>query len=175
MPSGGAIITNAATAEINGFEAEVTMRPFDHTRITANTAHTDAKFTSFPRAVDLFNNFVDASGNHLPNAPAWQAYASVAQDFPLANDWNINAEMNYRWRDKIYFYYTNQTDTPWQDGAHGVLGGRLSVMNDDWTVAAFVTNITNERMISTDVVTFSYPEVSLNNPRAFGLSVERRF
>ncbi len=175
VPSGGAIITNAATAEINGFEAEVTMRPLEHTRITANTAHADAKFTSFPRAVDLFNNFVDASGNHLPNAPAWQAYASIAQDFPLANDWNINAEMNYRWRDKIYFYYTNQTDAPWQDGAHGVLNGRLSVMNDDWTVAAFVTNITNERMISTDVVTFSYPEVSLNNPRSFGFSVERRF
>ena len=177
VPSGGAIITNAANSEIKGFEFEANARPLDHMRLSFNTSYTDAKFISFPKAVDIFNHFVDASGNTLPNAPKWQFFASAAQDWDLNGGWLMTAEANYRWRDKIYFYFTNQTDAPWSDKAGGSANVRLSVKSPDksWTFAAYGSNITNARIVTTDVVTFSYPELGLNPPRAFGVSVERRF
>jgi iron complex outermembrane receptor protein len=177
VPSGGAIITNAANSVIKGFEFETTLRPEAHTRLSFNTSYTDAKFTSFPQAVDIFNHFVDASGNTLPNAPKWQFFVSAAHDWELSSGWQLTAEANYRWRDKIYFYFTNQTDIPWSDKAGGSLNARISLRSadDKWTIAAYGSNITNARIVTTDVITFSYPELGLNPPRAFGISVERRF
>jgi iron complex outermembrane receptor protein len=177
VPTGGAIITNAADSEIKGFEFEFNARPFEHTVISANTSYTDAVFKHFPKAVDIFNNFVDASGNHLPNAPRWQAFVSVGQEFPLKNGWTATTEINYRWRDTIYFYFTNQNATPWYDGPGGTLGARAALHSSDdkWTFAVFGTNLNDARIVQTDVVTFSYPEVSLNEPRVFGVSVDRKF
>ena len=177
VPSGGAIITNAGDSEIKGFELELSARPFDHTRLSFNTSYTDAKFTRFPQAVDIFNHFVDATGNTLPNAPKWQFFASASQEWELHDGWELSAEANYRWRDKIFYYFTNQTDVPWSDKAGGSLNARLSLKspNDDWTFALYGSNLTNSRVVTTDVITFSYPEISLNAPRAIGVSVERRF
>jgi iron complex outermembrane receptor protein len=177
VPSGGAIITNAANSEIKGFEFEMNARPLDHTRLSFNTSYTDAKFISFPKAVDLFNNFVNASGNTLPNAPKLQFFVSVDQDWELSNGWMLTADANYRWRDKIYYYFTNQTDATMSDKPGGSLNARLSLKSPDdlWTFAAFGSNLTNARIVTTDVITFSYPELGLNAPLSFGVSVERRF
>ena len=177
VPTGGAIITNAADSEIKGFEAELNARPFERTRLSANMSYTDAIFSSFPRAVDVFNAFVDASGNRLPNAPELQYFVSAAQDFPLANGWTLTADANYRWRDEIFFYFTNQDAPTFRDDPGGQLNGRVSVQSPDekWTFAAFVSNLTDSRLVTTDVITFSYPEVSLNIPRTFGVALERRF
>ena len=177
VPTGGAIITNAGSSVINGFEFEATATPFEHTHLSANTSYTDATFKSFPKAVDVFGNFVDASGNVLPNAPKWQFFLSAAQDFPLRDGWTLTADANYRWRDTIFFYFTNQTAPTEQDGPGGSLNARLTLkdVSDKWKVSVFATNLTNARIVQTDVITFSYPEVSLNEPRAFGLAVERRF
>lgn len=177
VPSGGAIITNAAKAVINGFELELNARPFERTRLSANAAYTDATFSSFPAAVDIFSHFVDASGNSLPNSPKWQFFLSAAQDFPVSDRWLLTAEANYRWRDTIYFYFTNQDAASLRDGPGGSLNTRVSLKDNSgkWTVSAFINNLTDARIVSTDVVTFSYPEVGLNEPRVFGISAERHF
>ena len=176
VPSGGAIITNAATSEINGFEAEATWRPFEKTRLSGNFSYTDATFTSFPRAVDLFNNFVDASGNRLPNAPKEQFFVSAAQDFDLPQGWLLTAEANYRWRSRIYYYFTNQVaNLSDSGGGQGNLRVAVKEPEGKWTFSAYVNNVFDERYVNTDVITFSYPELSLNRPRSVGVAVERRF
>ena len=177
VPAGGAIITNAGSSVINGFELELTARPAHNTRLSANTSYTDATFSSFPRAVDLFNNFVDATGNVLPNAPKWQFFVQAAQDFPLSNQWVVTAEANYRWRDTIYYYFTNQDAPTLHDGPGGTLDLRASIKSPDdkWSLAAFLNNVTDKRTVTTDVITFSYPELSLNKPRSVGVAIERRF
>lgn len=176
VPTGGAIITNAAEALIKGFEAEVTVRASDATRINANLAYTDGKFTSFPTARDTLDRPVDASGNILPRTPRWQYYASVEQDIPL-DQFMLTAELNYRWRDKIYFFFTDQNAQPWQDPAGSELGAKLTARADGkpWSVSVFGTNLTNERIINTAAVTFSYPQVGLNKPRVIGASLQLDF
>jgi iron complex outermembrane receptor protein len=177
VPSGGAIITNAANSDITGAEVELNATPDVFTRINFNASYNDAKFKSFPKAVDIFNNFVDASGNTLPNAPRLQFFIGGARDFPLNKGWMITADANYRWRDKIFFYFTNQNLATWQDKPGGTVNLRLSLHDSDdrWTFAAFGTNLTNARIVVTDVVTFSYPEVGLNEPRMFGVAIQRKF
>jgi iron complex outermembrane receptor protein len=177
VPSGGAIITNAGSSDIKGFEVEVNATPVEHVRLSANGSYTDAVFKSFPKAVDLFNAFVDASGNVLPNAPKRQFFVSAARDFPLDNGMMLTAEANYRYRSMIQFYFTNQDALPLRDGGGGTLNTRLTLkgQNGMWTAAAFANNIANARIVVTDVITFSYPEVSLNEPRVFGIALERKF
>lgn len=177
VPNGGAIITNAGRSRIRGVEAELTARPAEGTRLTANGAYTYAKFTSFPVAFNSLNQQVNATGNVLPRTPKWQFFVSGEQDFRLSDDWLVTAEANYRWRDKIYFLFTDQQAPTWQDGPGGELGARISLHTADGerSLALFATNITNQRIINTAAVTFSYPQVGLNKPRVIGLSGEVRF
>ena len=89
----------------------------------------------------------------------------------------MTAEANYRWRSRIYFLFTNQTDPTWQDKGHGELGARLTAHTADsrMSFSVFGTNLTNARIINTAAVTFSYPQVGLNKPRVLGISGEYRF
>lgn len=177
VPTGGAIITNAADSRIKGLEVEFTARPTDTLRISGNFAYTDAVFTSFPRARDIFDREVDASGNRLPRTPKWQYFLSAAKDFELGDGGVVTAEVNYRWRGRVYFYFTDQNAPTWQDEAGDELGARVSWQDagELWQVALFGTNLTNSRIINTAAVTFSYPQVGFNKPRVVGVSVERRF
>ena len=177
VPNGGAIITNAGASRIKGIEAELTARPVDGLRLTANGAYTHAVFTRFPLAFDSLNRPVDATGNVLPRTPKWQYFVQAEKDFELSADWVLTAEANYRWRSKYYFLFTNQDDPTWVDGSHGLLGAPLTAHNADsrLSFSVFGTNLTNARQIDTAAVTFSYPQVGLNKPRVVGVSGEYRF
>lgn len=177
VPSGGAIITNAATSKIRGAEIELTARPVDGVRISANASYTDATFESFPAARDIFDRPTDASGNRLPRTPEWQYFISAAKDFDLSNGSTLTAEANFRWRDEYFFYFTNQDLATQRDGAGQELGARLvwQAPSQDWEVAIFGTNLTNERLVNTAAVTFNYPQIGFNKPRVIGVSLERRF
>lgn len=177
VPTGGAIITNAAEARIKGIELELVARPGPMTRLTGNLAYTDAKFTSFPTARDTLDRPVDATGNKLPRTPDWQFFVQAEQDFALGGDLMLTAEANYRWRDRIYFFFTDQTAQPWQDPANGEIGARLTVKPNDerWSFSIFGTNLANARIINTAAVTFSYPQVGLNKPRVIGASAAFKF
>jgi len=177
VPTGGAIITNAAEALIKGVELELTARPASHTRLTGNLAYTDARFTSFPTARNTLDQPVDATGNVLPRTPKWQFFAGAEQDVAVSGSVMRDGEVNYRWRDKIYFFFTDQNVQPWQDGPGGELGMRLSLhpTGDRWKFSIYGTNLTNARIINTAAVTFSYPQVGLNKPRVIGASAEFKF
>lgn len=177
VPTGGAIITNAASALIKGVELEMTAKPAPGTRLTGNLAYTDARFTSFPTARNTLDQPVDATGNVLPRTPKWQFFVAAEQDVAIGSTMKVTAEVNYRWRDKIYFFFTDQTAQPWQDPAGAELGARLGLRPNDgrWSLAVFGTNLTNARIINTAAVTFSYPQVGLNKPRVIGLSGEFKF
>ncbi len=177
VPTGGAIITNAAEALIKGVEFEATARPAPGTRLTGNFAYTDARFTSFPTARNTLDQPVDATGNVLPRTPKWQFFVSAEQDIALGSSLKVTAEANYRWRDTIYFFFTDQNVQPWQDGPGGELGARLSLRptSNRWTLSLFATNLANARIINTAAVTFSYPQVGLNKPRVIGMSAEFKF
>lgn len=177
VPTGGAIIFNAASTRIQGLEFEVNGRVTDDFRINANAAFTDGIFTSFPTARNTLDVQTDATGNRVPRAPKWQYFIDAEKDFDLSDDLTITADMNYRWRSLTYFYYTNQNDQPWRDPSGGELGARLTLKPSSapWQISAFATNLTNTRRIGTHQTVAGYPVVALTKPRSIGASAEYKF
>jgi iron complex outermembrane receptor protein len=180
VPTGGAITTNAAASRIRGGEFELTARPTESLTLTGNAAYTEANFTRFPTAHDIFDKQVDATGLRLPRTPRWQYFFSAAQDFTMDDGSKLTVEGNFRWRGRIYFYFTNQSPTlwsPWQDGAGDELGAQISWRDSSrqWKVSLYGTNLTDSRIINVATTTFSYPEVGFNKPRIVGISLERLF
>lgn len=177
VPTGGTILTNAADSRIKGAEIEATIRPVEGLTLSGNASYTDAVFSSFPGAQDVFGVPTDASGNTLPRSPKWQYYLSGDYSTPIGQDWKVSAGVNYRYRSQIYFYHTSQDSPTYRGEPIGELGARIAVKNeaDKYEVALFGSNLLNKRAVSNIAVAFSYPVASFNRPRVIGLQFRKDF
>lgn len=177
VPSGGVAILNAADSTIEGLEFEGTISPLDGLRLQANLAYTDAKFESFPRAIDLAGATVDAGGNRLPRVPEWQYFISAAYDVLLGSEWLWTSEVTYSWRDTIYHLHTDQESLAWQGEPLAEVGVRLTFDNAGAGLrfGVFGANLTNDRSVTNEGNTFNYPLASFNRPRTAGMFFEKTF
>jgi iron complex outermembrane recepter protein len=177
VPQGGVIINNAASARIKGFEVEGEYKPIRDLTLNANVAYIDAVYTTFQNTQDINGNFVNASGNSLTYAPRWQYYVAPAYTFTVNDSWTGRAQIDWRWRDKIFLIATNQGLPNLTGDADGELGGRVSFYNKahDLTVAIFGTNLTDKRVVNGEALAFSYPVASFNKPRTVGVQLEKKF
>ncbi|MDB5578550.1 MAG: TonB-dependent receptor [Bradyrhizobium sp.] len=178
VPSGGIAITNAANSKIDGFELEGSLHPTSEFSFTGNIAYTNARFSSFPLARNLLDQGpFDASGNKLPRTPAWQYYLQGSYTPHLSDTLTGLLEASYRWRSRIYLYQTDQTSPTVQGKPVGELGLRagFTLVPSQIAITAFATNLTNARSVNGVNITFSYPNVSYNKPRTFGIQLEKKF
>jgi iron complex outermembrane receptor protein len=178
VSSGGVAITNAADSKIQGFDVEGHVVVAGGLSLQGNVAYTHARFEEFKTARDLVTDMmVDATGNRLPRSPDWQFFAQATYDLQLSDAWAARGQVNYRWRDTIYYYHTNQDSPTLQGEPLGELGARLTVFYDpiDLSFSVFGTNLTNDRSVNGFNPNFSYPEVSFNKPTVLGVEVEKQF
>jgi len=177
VPSGGVAIINAADSKIKGFEIEASLQPLPGFTLAGNVAYTDAKFRNFPLAQNLAGMLVDASGNRLPRAPEWQYFVSAKYDHEVSGSWRIGGEVNYRYRSRIWHLHTDQTSLAWQGEPLGELGARLSFSNEDTGLSfgLYGNNLTDDRSVTNEGNTFSYPLASFNRPRTVGAFAEVKF
>jgi iron complex outermembrane recepter protein len=177
VPTGGVQTENAASAIIRGFEFEGAARVTDHLTLEANAAYTDGYYKNFNNAEDIYGDFVDASGNRLISTPLWQYFAQGSYDFPLAGDWSGVGQLNWRWREKLFFEPTNQNLANFQSPSDGELGARLRFdesANQLW-VAVYGENLTDTRRINSLALAFNNPLVSFNRPRTIGIEINKKF
>ncbi len=177
VPTGGVVITNAASATIQGFEVEGELQPTEHWAFTGNVAYIDGKFDSFPLAPDIMGVLTDVSGNRLTNSPEWQYFLQTQYLTDIGSNWNLKATINWRWRDEVYFFPTNQDLTHLRGEENGELGARISFRHvpQDLTLAVYGTNLTDSRVVANEALTFSYPGAYFNRPRTIGVQLEKRF
>lgn len=177
VPTGGVVITNAASATIRGFEVEGQLRATDHLLLEANAAYTDGKYDEFKNAPNIVGVLVDASGNRLPVTPRWQYFLQATYDFPLAGSWSGQAQLNWRWRDTVLYSATDQTPSNLRSKPDGELGGRIKFTDDarQLSLSVYGANLTNERVINSLALAFAYPLVSFNRPRTVGVEIEKKF
>jgi iron complex outermembrane receptor protein len=176
VPTGGQIIENAASANIDGFEIEGQLKPVEHLSLTGNVSYTDATYSNFQNAGAVDGSLVDATGNQLPNTPKWQYYIQGDYDFGLGEGWSANFDLNWRWRDKVYFFGTNET--PDLEGQpDGELGARIDLIDhaDAFTVSLYGRNLNNRRVVASEQVQFAYPVAFFNEPRVVGLQLQKKF
>lgn len=177
VPTGGVVITNAASATIRGFEVEAEFRPSPLWSFSGNVAYIDGRFKSFPLAPDLLGVLRDVSGNRLTNSPEWQYFLQTQYHNDIGTDWDLRATVNWRWRGRVFFTPTNQDLAHLQGAPNGELGARISLRHkpEDVTFSIYGNNLTDSRVVANEGLTFSYIQAFFNRPRTVGVQFEKRF
>jgi len=180
---------NLPSAEIKGFEAEVTFVPSEHWQFEGALAWNDAE-TSETTTLDLGE---DEDGNPL---------GIVVQDgtrLPLTPDWSVTFGAEYRsdarWLDAqpfVRFDYAYVGDsvnslggiesivsaepTPVETQESWHTGDlRLGLAADSWSASVFVDNLWDERAELFISNRWAAQRVSVNRPRTYGLQFRYDF
>ena len=178
--NGATILTNAATAKINGGEVEVQVNPFTGLLLTGTASVLDAKYKRFPNgpiSVPLATGgaqgglSADLSGNRLGRTPkvtySFGALYTIPTEF---GDVNINAKLfhsgKYFWEPDNFLtqpaYTTLDASVGWKPK-----DGRLGI--EIWA-----KNLTDETYFVAGTTAGSYV-VNLGAPRTFGVRMRVKY
>jgi iron complex outermembrane recepter protein len=167
-PGAGGALTSIVTtagnkAKIKGFEASLEMAPTDGLNISMGISYNDARFTSGCDA----DYFIYNSGGLRPNfdtsnppAAAVPLCSIKGKRLPLSSPWSANGSISYEkalgsgsvkgFINTNYSYEDSkfiQTDNFAKTGDAFVVNGRIGIKADNFTVALFGRNLTNEDAI----------------------------
>ena len=93
-----AVLQNAATAKLRGFEGEFTARPVDALTLRATVAYLWGKYESFPRALPVSGGAsVDASGERFADPP-WTYSLGARYEAPVGAG-VFGAQADWSWTD----------------------------------------------------------------------------
>ncbi|PVE60272.1 TonB-dependent receptor [Arthrobacter sp. TPD3018] len=190
--NGNGVLFNADKARAYGIEIDSEFRPIPNLTLTLGASALASKIrdkrvyaqvcilngvvvctVQNPTIKVGANTFAAVDGNPLPNAPRWNLDATARYDVPLSNggklfaatDWNVQGYTNFVLYKTAEFY------------AKGNFEGGLKIgyttPDDNYEVAAFARNITNEKNLKG--VIENYMAAVFNEPRIIGVSVSGRF
>ena len=190
--NGNGVLFNADKARAYGVEIDSEFRPIPNLTLTLGASALASKIrdkrvyaqvcilngivvctVENPTIKVGANTFAAVDGNPLPNAPRWNLDATARYDVPLANggkvfaatDWNIQGYTNFvLYRTKEFYAKGN---------FEGGLKIGYTTPDDNYEVAAFARNITNEKNLKG--VIENYMAAVFNEPRIIGVSVSGRF
>lgn len=135
-----AVTRNAAEAEIQGGELDLTWIATDELLLRLGYNYLDATFNEF-----IGTGGADFSGNPLPNSPEHTLSASIDYQKQLANDWTIGLGTDWFWSDdQNYDVFTDDPFT--QQDAYDVGQVRVTLESPDgrWFLTAYAENVTDE-------------------------------
>jgi len=181
LPAGGFLL-NKADLTIEGFEAELSVRPMTGLTLSANTAYTsiDVDKVNIPASLlqEYELNAAPTEGLRLVtvgNQPKWQAGASAEYVLPhLVADADLRFNIDYHYQSS---YVNGQLLVPKWQTADGQI--TLAGLNDGKVdVTAFVKNMFDELYAAgtassselTAIQSFNYAP-----PRTYGASIRYRF
>ena len=165
------VIGNAAEAEIDGFEIEVTAVLLPGLELNSNYTWLDATFTSF--AAGATGNF---SGNTLPRAP--ENKTNIGAQYTIARSENLEWFVRVDWtkQSKMYFEASN---TPLEvQPSYDIYDARVALRAPDggWEFALWGKNLSDE-LVKTHIVAFAPYQLRLNTyqaPRTYGVTLSFR-
>jgi iron complex outermembrane receptor protein len=183
-------IENAASAKVNGAEAELSVKPLAPLELTANLAYLDASYNTFindavPAALkpyvatssryDAANGTYDASGNYLNDAPRFSSLIAVQYSHEVNGDGSLFGRAEYSWKSRQYFDPTNASILS-QDGfgLANVYMGYHSV-NGTWGVKLFAKNVTGKQYIIAAAAQSLTPVGFVGQPRTYGITMTKNW
>jgi iron complex outermembrane receptor protein len=167
------VVSNAAAAEIKGFELQALFEPIDSLTLSASVGRTDAQYTESDQRggpLTLDSEFVQV--------PEWSY--TVSGEYRIATGWGeLRMRADYAWEDKVYFDVINTTNPFLQQPAYGLLNARITLdITDTWSVAAYGTNLTDEEHLlnALPLAGLGAPSIAQPGaPREWGVWAEYRF
>ena len=130
---------NAADATIKGVELETLVLPFDQFSLGVNLTWLNAQFDNYQ-----FTPLINLDGDTLNRAPKYTASTFAQYDYSLGDRGTLTARAQYYWQDDVY--YRVQNVARHREDAFFTADARLmwTSADDQWTVDAFVQNLTDE-------------------------------
>ena len=160
------VVSNAAKAEIQGFEVEFVGRLTDNLRLDGSYSWLDTEFVEYQIPG------TDYTGNELPRSPSGKYNIGAQYEAPIG-DFRLLARVDYSWVDDAFFEASNVAAQLWPE--HDNLDARLAVTlpDDRWQVSLWGKNLTDE-LVPTYVTYFGpfrQTLVPYSPPRTYGLSL----
>lgn len=163
IPGGGAgavtsVAVNQASAETYGLELELTAALTDRLTATATLAYTNPEFKegcddfefvlnsggiAYNPATDFGSPLCSIKGNRLPLVPETQGSLLVTYAQPFAGDKEFFVSGSFTHEGSKYIQVHNLAET----GDTNMLGLRLGVRSERWSITAFGRNLTDEDTI----------------------------
>ena len=167
-------LDNLAEADVEGFEADLHLRPIDALDIKLGVSVLDTK-NNDPRA--NFDGPRGISPRRLPNSPENTFNAAATYTIPLTNGGSIRLFADY--------YYQGEH---WKDTVNILpmrvkqdqLNARFTYVSasGNWDIGAWVRNLTNETWVTdtlTDPVALGWGVWVYGPPRSFGVTANWRW
>ena len=136
-------VLNAAEAQIDGVELEVTAVLSPVFRVDATFAYTDAQITKVDLDRSLEANF--SAGHRLPYVSKYTLSVSPRLDFRLDHGGGVLARLDYSYRDDFFGQIAN---SPFErEDSYGLLNARIEYRNADrdWSIALYGINLADEK------------------------------
>ncbi len=170
------ITDNAASAEIQGIEAEFTFAVTEGLRLSLGGSYVDATYKDFlESALDPTTGMrLDSSGNRLQRTPETQLTAGIDYSMGVGS-WAdaLRFNLSYAWQSDMLW----ATDNIAREDEYGLLDARIALSPPDapWSVGLFGKNITDE-LYRVNIISFFGEEVSqFGPPRTYGIDFGYRF
>ncbi len=172
---GNLFISNAASAEIRGFEVEAISSPFDGLSLGFTYAYLDTEYKKFISA----DGSADLSGNNLTRSPESSFSLSAEYKMALGAAGELRFRADYSYRDELFIQPENRPlDTI---DSYDLLSARITYQTaGNISVSLFGKNLTDEEY---RVHTFDADTILRNNigsavfadPRTWGITVGYKY
>jgi iron complex outermembrane receptor protein len=186
--TGGVSLVNVPKAEVKGVELETSYAPIARLTLTGNVSYLDATITqgtlsALPTNIgaiiygqNLTVGTQNVAGAQLTRAPHWQLYLAADYKYPTAIG-EFEASANFKYQSSEFFNEVDQSSNIYQGAAWSETALRAGWTSPDGKLglAAFATNIFDNRHL-TQVASFvGFPVGALNTPRVVGLTLTARY
>jgi iron complex outermembrane receptor protein len=156
--NGFTVVTNAASAKIDGIEIESALRAARGLTLTANVGYLDAKYQDFLSPFGVTStgatNIIDVSGNRLRNAPEWKLSGAADYETEISGSLKLHATTQVSHTSRTFFSQFNENVA--SNGPLTLVDARIGIGDIDgkWEVAVFAKNLTDEEYLA-NVVRFT--------------------
>lgn len=196
VPSGtidANILTNADSAELNGFEVQLRALAADWLDFGLGVSYIDSEFGDLltrvsgtgvgsapPYDAPVFGTSdINLKGRPFPNAPEWSVNSSARMTVPMNATWELVAQTDIIWEDEII---RDLQGTPALiTEAHWNVDARVGLESTDnrWNITLWGRNLTDQTYITEayQVLGFGFYIAGANYsyPRTWGVTVGRNF
>jgi iron complex outermembrane recepter protein len=184
LPDGNIGVWNGNKAQSKGIEFDLTSPLFlSGLTITVGGAYTDAEFTkNYFYAADIYGDISGKAGQQLPGSAKVNAAATVSYDRNLLPGYELTVSLNDTYRSAEYLstFPVFGQSTAEQISGMTIANAWVSVTHMSWRLSAYVTNLTDKRVIlappsfpnQLDNLTNSF---TINQPREIGLRLGYSF
>ncbi len=140
---GFVFLSNGGKAKSQGLEANWQYEPVRGLVLSANTSWTDAALTA-DTPVGLYGY----SGDRLPWVPKWNANVGMDYDFPLGGGWSGFVGGSYRYVGSRTSDFLSVPGPRLSVPAYHGIDLHAGTYVGNWTIRAYVKNLTNARGIT---------------------------